>query len=68
MITRKIVAEEYPLNSSANNLLIISQLGDLAEQYFIHILHTLTTSAYLQNPTRLLTHRYQPYNYHKSAL
>ena len=48
---------------SANNMLIISQLGDLAELFFIHILHTFTTSVYLQNPTRLLTPSNQPYNY-----
>ena len=41
---------------SANNLLIISQLGELAEHSFIHILHTFTTSVDLQNPTSLITH------------
>ncbi len=41
---------------SANNQLIISQLDELAEHSFIHILHTFTTSLYLQNPTSLITH------------
>ncbi len=40
---------------SANNLLIISQLGELAEHSLIHILHTFTTSVDLQNPTSLIT-------------
>ena len=53
---------------SANNLLIISQLGDLAELSFIYILHFFTTSFHLQNPTSLLTHRYQPSNTWLSAL
>jgi hypothetical protein len=40
---------------SANNQLIISQLGELAEHSLIHIPHTFTTSLYLQNPTSLIT-------------
>ena len=43
------------VNCSANNLLIIRQLGALAEHSFIHILHTFTASIYLQNPTSLIT-------------
>ena len=43
---------------SANNQLIISQLDELAEHSFIHILHTFTTSVDLQNPTSLIL----PYN------
>ena len=43
------------MDCSANNLLIISQLGELAEHSFIHILHTFTTSFDLQNPTSLIT-------------
>ena len=34
------------MNCSANNLLIIRQLGVLAEHSFIHILHTFTTLVY----------------------
>lgn len=34
------------VNCSANNLLIIRQLGVLAEHSFIHILHTFTTLVY----------------------
>ena len=56
MITRRFVAEEFDGYCSANNLLIISQLGELAEHSFIHILHTFTTSFDLQNPTSLITH------------
>ena len=37
------------VNSSANNLLIISQLGVLAEHSIIYILHTFTTSVYFEN-------------------
>ena len=40
---------------SANNLLIISQLDELAEHSLFHILHTFTTSFDLQNPTSLIT-------------
>ena len=59
MITRRIRAEEFKvcvsINCSANNLLIISQLGVLAEQFLIHILHISTMSVYLQIPTSLIT-------------
>jgi uncharacterized membrane protein len=34
------------VSCSANNLLIIRQLGVLAEHSFIHILHTFTTLVY----------------------
>ena len=34
------------VSCSANNLLIIRQLGVLAEHSFIHILHTFTTVVY----------------------
>ena len=40
---------------SANNLLIIRQLGALAEHSFIHILHTFTTFVYFRIPTSLVT-------------
>jgi len=42
-------------NCSANNLLIISQLGVLAEHSLIHILHSFTTSVYLRKLTCLIT-------------
>jgi len=41
---------------SAINLLIISQLGVIAEHSLFHILHTFTASFDLQNPTSLITH------------
>ena len=43
------------MDCSANNLLTISQLGELAEHSFIHIPHTFTASFDLQNPTSLIT-------------
>jgi hypothetical protein len=43
------------VNCSANNLLIIKQLGALAEHSFIHILHTFTTFVYFRIPTSLVT-------------
>ena len=55
MITRRFVAEEFNGYSSAINLLIISQLGVLAEHSFILIPHTFTTFIYLQFPTSLIT-------------
>ena len=56
MITRRIGAEELKgVNCSANNLLIISQLGVLAEHSFIHIFHTFTTSVSLRKLTSLIT-------------
>ena len=41
---------------SAINLLIISQLGVIAEHSLFHILHTFTASFDLQNPTNFITH------------
>ena len=43
------------VNCSANNLLIIRQLGVLAEHSFIHILHTFTTLVYFRIPISLIT-------------
>lgn len=43
------------VNCSANNLLTISQLDVLAEQFYIHILHTFTTSVFLRKLISLIT-------------
>ena len=40
---------------SAINLLIISQLGVIAEHSLFPFLHTFATSVYLQNPTSLIS-------------
>ena len=43
------------VNCSANNLLIINQLGVLAENSLYYIFHTFTTSIYLRKLISLIT-------------